>query len=253
MAAPGRHVQLKSKEQAPDALGQGKPNGGQLESRHAACEKPRGCRRHHENGRDQESADGVDRRDDRDCDRCDEQAVRHPRLEPQRGRDLRVETGGDPGAPARGRGRQHGEGRDERGEQLVVADGEQAAEEETVDARPRVEDVACQDDPDRQRRDQEERRRDVPPQAANAAEALQPRRVGAAYRQRGERRRDSGGPRDHQAGEGGGPDGVREEGEVPQDDLRADDARQRRQQHDLERRPLHEREAERVDGPGHRA
>ena len=49
---------------------------------------------------------------------------------------------------------------------------------------------------------------------------------------------------EHQPGEGGGPDGVREEGEPAQDDPGAEDPGANRQDQDLDQAPLDEGELE---------
>ena len=133
-----------------------------------------------------------------------------------------VEAGDDPVAAERCRGDDGSQQGGAGDEELAAADREQRAEQELVDAGTGLEDVAGEDDADRQRGDEQQRRGGVAGDAGPAAEPLEQGGEAAADRERRERRRDSGGPGDDEAGEGGGADAVGEEGEVAEHDLRSE-------------------------------
>ena len=131
--------------------------------------------------------------------------------------------------------------------ELVVADREQRPEEQLVDPAARFEDVAGEDDADRERDHQEECRRRVVGDPAPPREPLEQRGESTTDAERGEGGGDARGSRQDQPGKRGRADAVSEEGQVAEDDLRAEQTGQRREQEDLERSTLHEGELEGIE------
>ena len=93
--------------------------------------------------------------------------------------------------------------------------------------------------------------RRVASEPGSPAEPFEEYGEAAADGQRRQRGWDSPGSGDDEAGEGGGADAVGEEGEPPQDYLRSEQPGQGREQGDLDRRALHERELERIKHENH--
>ena len=157
--------------------------------------------------------------------------VRDRRADPERPRAARVEArsrasgargaGSPPSTTALASGREH---------EVARPDQQQAAEEQRVDARARVEDVAGEDHPERERADEHERGEAVVAAAPAAREPLHPEREHERGRERAERRREAEAVREHEAREGRGPGRVREEREPAQHDPRAEQPRADREQ-----------------------
>ena len=129
--------------------------------------------------------------------------------------------------------------------QVLVAQPDQAAEQQPVHARRRLEDVGREDDADRQRRDQHEPGRRVGGHAARAAEPADAAGVDERRREPGQLGCDAGRRGDDQPGERGRSDAVREEREPPQHDPRAEHAGEPGEQQRLDDRALDERRVER--------
>ncbi len=139
-----------------------------------------------------------------------------------------------------------------RDDQLGRPDRQQGAEQELVDPGAGLEDVAGEDDPDRERGDEQQRRRGVGGDSGAAPEALeQEHGESAADAECGEGGRDPGRAGDDEPGEGRGADPVGEEGQPPQHDLCAEDPGERCQEDDLEGGPLHEGELEGLKHENH--
>src|SRR5262249_3929637 len=138
-------------------------------------------------------------------------------------------------------GRQEGERAQEAGEhELARPDQEEASEEKRLDVRPRVEDVAREDDPEGERADEDERREAPVVGPARAPEQADGEAEDDRCSERTERGGEREAVREDEARKRRGPDRVRVEGEAAQDDPGSDEAGADREQEHLPDSPLHE-------------
>ena len=107
-----------------------------------------------------------------------------------------------------------------------------------------MEHVTRPHDLERERADQDEPDQRVAVALAPRGEPVDAEHVGAGREPSTGRARPREAVREHEAGEGGGADGMREEGEAAKDDPRPEQARRYGQEERFERAPLHERVVE---------
>ena len=171
---------------------------------------------------------------------------------PRARRAVGVEGDGRPRAPERQRGGRGHHGDRGREHEVGGVEPEQRAEQQPVDHRAGLEDVAGEDHAGGERGHQQQggglavarvraRRRARPPPAYPSATASA-----------GEHGAEAGGVGHHQAGEGGRAHGVREERQPAQHDPGAEHAARHGQQHQLEQRLAQERQIGQVQGRRHR-
>src|SRR5262249_20113851 len=131
-----------------------------------------------------------------------------------------------------------------RGEGDVAAvDEQEAAEEEGLDVRTRVEDVAGEDHPGGEAGDEHDRDdgvRALPAPAEGGVAGAE----GEGRRERPERTSEADAVGEDEAREGGGPDRVREEGKAAEDYPGAEKSGRHREDEDLGQAALHEWELE---------
>ena len=128
---------------------------------------------------------------------------------------------------------------------------QEAAEQQALDLGARGEDVAGQDHPRGEAADENEGRQAVVPLALARRE---PADGGREQERRAERAEWSREPQpigEHEPGEGGGPDGVGEEGQPAQDDPGPDQTRPYGEDQHLDEAALGERQLERLEHGRH--
>ena len=252
IAGPGRQVEVIGEQQAGDALARGERDGGREQRAERAGQQARGRRRDDEQRADEQRADGGQHGDDARGQQREQQPVAARAGHAERPRAAGVEARREPRAPER-RGRDRRGERDGGGEpQVAVAEPEQRAEQQPVDAAARAVDVAGEHAAERQRAGQQQPGGGVRARRAAARDARQ--QAGEAERgaERGERRRDRPRPGDDETGERRAAGGMDEERQAPQHDPRSEQPAGDRQQQRREQRALHERSRQGIGEPAHR-
>ena len=214
-------------------------DGGEAERRELLraqrrLEQPDGRGRDGQHDGDQQRADGVERDHDRDRHRDQQHAIRARRAHADGAGAVGIEAGSEPRAAHRAVRRQRRD-RGGRGQpQIQRRERDQRAEQQPVDARAGLVDVAGQDHADRQRRHEQQPDRGVGVDPARPLDPLEHAAEADRARQRGELRRHAPRPGDDEPGERRGADRVRVERQPPQHDPRAEDAGDDRQQQHLD-------------------
>ena len=216
--------------------------GGPAASRHGGCEK----QAHHE-----ERADGLEGGDHGECHQPDQRHVRPLRPQSQRLGDPRIECGDHEGSVAPDRDR---EGESDRGgedDDVRRTDGQDVAEQEGRGVRGETARVRHDDHADREHRDEQQ------PDAGVVREPASPlqradggaHRDGAGSSAQQQREAEHRGQRD--AREHPVADGLSEECHAADDDPRAYDAADDRDESAAHERTSEELGAEGIGEPGH--
>ena len=241
---PGRCVQLHREENAGGALDRAQHDGRELPGAHAGRPEAGRGRRDHEQRGDEQGADRGHGRRGREGDEPQQR-----RLEPagERALALGVEAMGDPVMSGDDgcEERRGGDGPGQR--QIGPVDEQQAPEQQGVERRRRVEDVAREDHAEREHPDEDHGDLGSPIVGASAGEQ------GDKQGERGRRakRAEGGGEakpfREDEPGEGGCPNRVGVKGEAAQDDPGPDQPRADGEQEHLGQAALDEGQVERLE------
>ena len=248
---PGRRVELDRQPQPGHALDGDEGDGRHLPGAQARAQQPRGGRRDDEQGGGQQGAERRQRGDADQRHQGEQHDVGQRRARAERARGAWIEAGRQPALlehePAG-----DDDHRADGGEDVVAGvDQQQAAEEQRLDAAGGVEDVAGEDDADRQRGDEDERRERVVAVARPLAAGQQADRD--RHEGRGRPGAEDGGeaeaPGQHEPREGGGADRVGVEGQPAQDDPGADQSPGHGEDQHLDDPVLDEGQLERLEHP----
>ena len=126
---------------AVSALDRRQRGGAELQRAHVAGQQPHGGGGDDEHDGDEQRADGVERDDHRDRHGGQQHAVGERRADPERAGAARVEAGRQPGAVHRAVGRERRDDRGGREPHVALAEPDQRAEQQLVDARAGLVDV----------------------------------------------------------------------------------------------------------------
>ena len=235
---PGADVEAVGHEHGGHALGRGERGRGRAQGADAVGEQPRGGRRDDQHHRHEQRADGIERHDRRGRDAGEQEPLGPHRAEPERAGAAGLEAGGQPVAAQRGV--QHDGARGDGGGEpdVALAQADQRAEQEPVDARSRCEHVGGEHDPGGQCADQQQSRGGVGREPAGVRDPLLQHAEAERARERRQLRRDPPRARQHEPGEADGADGVREEREPPQHDPGPEQPGRHGQQQHLDQRAL---------------
>ncbi len=235
-----RDVHLHGQPEAEHAFAGDERGGAELPGLEPPRQQPDRRSGNDEERRHEQRPDRRQRRDHAKRNQDEQDRVRRRRADPERPCAARIEADREPASPEEGARGQHDRAGEGCEDEIAPADQQQAAEQERVDARARIEDVAGENHPECESTDEHERGEAVVPASAATREPLDPERECEGGGERAKRRREAEAVREHEPGEGRRPDGVREECEPAQDDPRAEQPCPKREQHDLDQATLDE-------------